>query len=111
PGRRSTILYCPFPSVVTDRVFSIKTSLDASTVTPGSTAPDVSLTTPTIALCAWATLGSSTRQASAAARKTADLRIIRASIWLLPIGERTKRIAVRPGDYQRRQPIEPLKSL
>src|SRR5437868_11337983 len=33
------------------------TGLAASTVTPGSTAPDVSLTTPVNELCAWATLG------------------------------------------------------
>src|SRR5260221_701241 len=52
PGRRSTILYCPAPSVVTDRVFSIRTSLATSTVTPGRTAPDASLTTPAIVLCA-----------------------------------------------------------
>ena len=58
PGRRSTILYCPAPSVVTVRVFSMSTSLDASTLTPGRTAPEVSLTTPAIALCAWTTAGS-----------------------------------------------------
>src|SRR5437762_342827 len=34
------ILYCPEPSVVTVRDFSISTSLAASTLTPGSTAPD-----------------------------------------------------------------------
>ena len=34
------------PSVVTERTFSISAGLAASTVTPGSTAPDVSLTTP-----------------------------------------------------------------
>src|SRR5262245_56613656 len=79
PGRKSTILYWPLPSVVTDRVFSIRTSLDASTVTPGSTAPDVSLTTPTIALWAWATLGTSTSTANAAMRNPTDLRIIKAS--------------------------------
>ena len=52
PGRRSTILYCPEASVVTERTFSINSGLAASTVTPGITAPDVSLTTPAIALCA-----------------------------------------------------------
>jgi hypothetical protein len=51
------ILYWPDPSVVTDRDFSISTSLAASTVTPGSTAPDVSLAMPAIALWACATLG------------------------------------------------------
>jgi len=46
PGRRSTILYWPVASVVTARTFSMSAGLAASTVTPGSTAPDVSLTTP-----------------------------------------------------------------
>jgi hypothetical protein len=36
----------PSPSVTTDRVLSMSTGLDASTVTPGSTAPLASLTTP-----------------------------------------------------------------
>src|SRR6476646_1361839 len=38
--------YAPLPSVTALRTFSISTGLDASTVTPGSTAPDESLTTP-----------------------------------------------------------------
>src|SRR4030095_7996594 len=46
----------PSPSVTADLTFSIRTSLDASTVTPGIAAPDESLTTPTIALCAYAAL-------------------------------------------------------
>ena len=41
-------LYWPVPSVTTVRVFSRSAGLDASTVTPGSTAPDASLTTPAI---------------------------------------------------------------
>ena len=49
-----------------DRTFSISAGLDASTVTPGSTAPDVSLTVPAIALvCADATAGSSASSAAA----------------------------------------------
>src|SRR5437764_13088236 len=40
--------YCPEPSVTAERVFSMRTGLDTSTVTPGRTAPDVSLTTPVI---------------------------------------------------------------
>src|SRR5438874_10480310 len=50
PGRRSTILYWPRSSVVTVRTRSISAGLLASTVTPGITAPVVSLTTPAIAL-------------------------------------------------------------
>jgi hypothetical protein len=40
PGRRSMILYWPVPSVLTERTFSIRAGLAASTMTPGSTAPD-----------------------------------------------------------------------
>src|SRR5688572_2941843 len=51
--------YAPSLSVTTARTRSISTSLDASTVTPGSTAPEVSRTTPVIALCAAASDGAS----------------------------------------------------
>src|SRR6185295_9812272 len=37
---------------MTDRTFSIRTGLAASTVTPGNTPPEASLTTPVIAACA-----------------------------------------------------------
>src|SRR6188474_3438198 len=43
-----------------DFTFSIRTSLEASTVTPGIAAPDVSFTTPTIALCAYAAVDMKT---------------------------------------------------
>ena len=46
PGRRSTMRYCPCPSVVAERTFSINAGLAASTVTPGSTAPVASFTVP-----------------------------------------------------------------
>ena len=65
PGRRSTTLYWPDESVVTVRVFSINDGLAASTVTPGRTAPDVSLTTPAIELWACAAVGSSRKRALA----------------------------------------------
>jgi hypothetical protein len=48
PGRRSMIRYWPAPSVTAVRTFSINAGLDASTVTPGSTAPDESRTAPAI---------------------------------------------------------------
>src|SRR6266511_2786888 len=54
PGRRSTILYWPFPSVPSVFVFSINAGLLASTVTPGRTPPVESFATPVIALCAYA---------------------------------------------------------
>src|SRR6185503_1723227 len=46
------MVYCPDPSVAATRTFSMSAGLAASTVTPGSTAPDASLTTP--AIDAWA---------------------------------------------------------
>src|SRR6266540_6773912 len=47
----------PSPSDTTVRTFSISAGLAASTVTPGSTAPEVSLTRPAIALCDCACAG------------------------------------------------------
>src|SRR5688500_3228927 len=44
--------YCPVPSVTAVRTFSIRAGLDASTVTPGSTPPDWSLTVPVRVPCA-----------------------------------------------------------
>src|SRR4051812_2332321 len=58
---------------MTDRVFSMSTGLAASTVTPGSTAPLTSRTTPEIALCACAAAGRSTRHPTAVSRVAADL--------------------------------------
>ena len=40
--------YWPVSSVTVDRTFSIRAGLDASTDTPGSTAPDASFTVPEI---------------------------------------------------------------
>src|SRR5258706_9390158 len=58
------ILYWPEPSVVADRVFSIRAGLATSTVTPGSTAPDVSFTVPAIVpVWADATTGNESRAA------------------------------------------------
>ncbi len=52
PGRRSTMRYWPALSVIAVLTPSISTGLLASTVTPGSTPPEASLTTPARALCA-----------------------------------------------------------
>src|SRR5262245_44469646 len=56
--------YSPEPSVTVERVFSISAGLDVSTVTPGSTAPDESLTTPVIDAWANTSVGNRTRHAS-----------------------------------------------
>ena len=62
PGRSARIEYVPVPLVTVERVFSISAGLDTSTVTPGSTPPDASLTVPVIVLvCAEATAGARTR--------------------------------------------------
>src|SRR5437870_9642644 len=50
--------YCPAPSVTAVRTFSIRTGLAASTLTPGSTPPDSSLTVPVRVPCANAADGS-----------------------------------------------------
>src|SRR5262245_52313814 len=52
------IRYCPEPSVTTERVPSMSAGLEASTVTPGRTPPDPSLTTPVKAPCANAAAGN-----------------------------------------------------
>jgi hypothetical protein len=65
PGRKSMMRYCPSPSLVVTRTFSIRTGLVASTVTPGSTPPVASLTTPAIAL--WAQAGGADMPRTSAA--------------------------------------------
>src|SRR5207249_4975965 len=79
PGRRSMILYWPSPSVTTLRVFSINAGLDASTVTPGSTAPDASLTMPAmeVGVC-WAhdTDAASTHTAKVLTRATRRMQLV-----------------------------------
>src|SRR5439155_11315275 len=64
----SMILYWPCSSLTTLRTFSISTGLLASTVTPGSTPPDVSFTTPAMppVPCALTMPGNSTRHIRAA---------------------------------------------
>ena len=69
--------YWPVSSLTTDRTFSIRTGLAASTVTPGSTPPDVSRTTPVMAACAYAAAGSSRKPTMTAAVPQANLFIAR----------------------------------
>ena len=59
--------YCPEPSVTAVRTFSISASLAASTVTPGSTAPEESRTTPV--RDPWARAGSGMAASAASAKK------------------------------------------
>src|SRR5215471_8294713 len=81
--------YCPVPSVTADRDFSINVGLAASTVTPGSTAPDASLTVPASATCAHAALG----RIPAATASSAVLNIVRIYSTFI--------------SYQRRQNVKP----
>src|SRR5262245_2605053 len=70
--------YCPDPSVTAVRVFSVRAGLEASTVTPGSTAPDASLTVPArLAPPAWAnaSAGVSRSRNARVTRDFADTRI------------------------------------
>src|SRR4051812_12582595 len=60
PPRSWLIRYVPSASVVAVRTFSIRSGLAASTVTPGSTPPDASLTTPVMVAWARATEGANT---------------------------------------------------
>src|SRR5678815_1326115 len=57
--------YWPAPSLTLVRTFSISAGLDASILTPGSTAPDVSRTTPAID---WAAARAGITTTAAAAR-------------------------------------------
>src|SRR6266853_3331101 len=56
--------YWPVPSVTAVRIFSISAGLAASTLTPGSTPPDTSFTTPAMTACANAAVGRSTTTAN-----------------------------------------------
>ena len=60
PGFRPVMRYWPALSVTAVRTFSMRAGLDASTVTPGSTPPDSSLTVPVRVPCADAKDGSRT---------------------------------------------------
>src|SRR5688572_4028318 len=67
--------YTPPESLTTERTFSMRAGLVASTVTPGSTAPDESLTTPLIDACARASDGTRATHTIAHAAKRSALRI------------------------------------
>src|SRR5262249_45677118 len=64
------ILYWPSESVTTERTRSMSAGLDASTVTPGITAPDVSFTTPAMPPAAWAAVDDGSSTATSTARQT-----------------------------------------
>src|SRR5437016_4189201 len=88
------MLYRPAPSETAVRTFSISAGLAASTVTPGSTAPDVSFTTPAIPLaCCAHALGARSREL-ANARTRALTNVVRSQnifIRLSPIPDDMRR--------------------
>src|SRR5689334_3666015 len=87
PGRRSTIRYWPVSSLTTERTFSISAGLAASTVTPGNTPPDASLTTPVMAACANAAAGNKTTADNARTHRPTNFRICAPPpprLWVLP---------------------------
>src|SRR5262249_60646979 len=109
PGRKSTMVYRPSPSVTTLRALSINTGLDASTVTPGSTAPLVSLMTPEKALCASAATGGKSKQAMAAGSPDPVLRHIHflQPADVLPNPDPTRRTNERPWrDYDQYERVQ-----
>src|SRR6185503_11956201 len=63
-GWRFSIRYCPVASVRAVRTFSMSAGLAASTVTPGRTAPDASLTVPTMDPWAYRVVGAITTHAN-----------------------------------------------
>src|SRR4029079_10455948 len=74
--------YCPDPSETAVRVFSVNAGLEASTVTPGSTAPDASFTMPASdAPPAWANTnaGVSRTRNARVTRDFADTRMLTSS--------------------------------
>src|SRR5438477_8611055 len=75
PGRSASTRYWPVSFETTDRTFSISTGLAASTVTPGRTAPDASLTTPVIAACAYAEAGRNRKTSRVVPSRVANLVI------------------------------------
>src|SRR5262245_59926272 len=78
------IRYCPLPSVTAVRTFSIRTGLDASTVTPGRTAPEASRTTPAMVACARAAAGAATSARTKTMHRTVTRRISRLLIPMFP---------------------------
>src|SRR5262245_8741371 len=84
----------------------MRTELDASTVTPGSTAPDASLTTPVIAACANAAAGRS----KTTTRATAVLRASVSIAFLLNVGGIAPQDRWTPKRYECRM-MEPPRDL
>ena len=90
--------YWPLVSVTTDRTFSIRTGLAASTVAPGNTPPEASLTTPVIAAWAEAADGKSNNANATTgyANDTPDYVLHRSSSPVLALHEHPETRRPRP---------------
>src|SRR5262245_46580255 len=78
----------------------MSTSLDASTLTPGRTAPDVSFTTPAIAVCAGLAPGAIASHSNARPiERAASTRRIRTLLQAERAGPRSAEAASRGDDY------------
>src|SRR5688572_26562548 len=88
--------YRPAPSVAVVRTFSISAGLAASTVTPGRTAPDESLTAPAMVACAHAVDCAAIRHASTKHVRT-HTRIYVFSDWLFTKPRPPQLPQTRPG--------------
>ena len=74
PAVRPMMVYRPVPSVTATRLPSISNGLAASTVTPGSTPPVLSVTSPVI--CVWAKAAAGTKTTASATRNNFDSFIL-----------------------------------
>src|SRR5262249_49420009 len=85
----------PDPSVIAARTRSIRTGLAASTVTPGSTPPDESWTTPTMLARSCASAAAGMRNSAAHAATTTPGSTRRMSVLRVGAGMRTRRVRHR----------------
>src|SRR5688500_20388338 len=85
--------YRPARSVMVVRVFSISASLVASTATPGTGAPDGSLTEPAIAACAKAAAGMPTNHARMPSVFIIDRLLQSAPIFVFELGPKLSEVA------------------
>src|SRR5688572_17605897 len=101
PGTRERMRYWPESLVTVVRCFSMRAGLDASTVTPGNTPPEASLTTPAISAWACAKVGTISANSAHTHKLDIPIRCTTASLSLhidgCPWPHLTGVIRKRPG--------------
>src|SRR5258705_8034046 len=100
--------YWPPPSVTTDRAFSMSAGLEASTVTPGSTAPEASFTTPVMEACANAAEGIRRASSTATRQRAANRPMTPPSVGCLLLVLVFPRGRERVGETVRADPFTDL---